>query len=147
MGNQVTKNNSVAMTATEFQTEISRIVKKVKNGEMDPLGAYVPFKQLETMFKDALKEIEEEVMDEALKHGKNFEYGGQEFTIRNGAGRIQYSESPVYAEKQAELKSIEELIKTANKTGQSLPTADGQLVESVSVKYSKDSLVMKSKKS
>jgi hypothetical protein len=68
---------------------------------------------------------------------------GIEFNPTNGRQIIQYSEDPIYAEIQKQLKDREELLKVALKTDSPFYDSEGIEVPKVSVKYSADSLTIK----
>jgi hypothetical protein len=82
------------------------------------------------VLKDAVKDIKANEM-------------GIEFNPTNGRQIIQYSEDPIYAEIQKQLKDREELLKVALKTDSPFYDSEGIEVPKVSVKYSADSLTIK----
>jgi hypothetical protein len=82
------------------------------------------------VLKDAVKDIKANEM-------------GIEFNPTNGRTIIQYSEDPIYAEIQKQLKDREELLKVALKTDSPFYDAEGIEVPKVSVKYAADSLTVK----
>jgi hypothetical protein len=82
------------------------------------------------VLKDAVKDIKANEM-------------GIEFNPTNGRQIIQYSEDPIYAEIQKQLKDREELLKVALKTDSPFYDAEGIEVPKVSVKYASDSLTVK----
>ena len=83
-----------------------------------------------TVLKDAVKDIKANEM-------------GVEFNPTNGRQIIQYSEDPIYAEIQKQLKDREELLKVALKTDSPFYDSEGIEVPKVSVKYASDSLTVK----
>jgi hypothetical protein len=82
------------------------------------------------VLKDAVKDIKANEM-------------GIEFNPTNGRQMIQYSEDPIYAEIQKQLKDREELLKVALKTDSPFYDSEGIEVPKVSVKYASDSLNIK----
>jgi hypothetical protein len=82
------------------------------------------------VLKDAVKDIKANEM-------------GIEFNPTNGRQIIQYSEDPIYAEIQKQLKDREELLKVALKTDSPFYDSEGIEVPKVSVKYAADSLTVK----
>jgi hypothetical protein len=82
------------------------------------------------VLKDAVKDIKANEM-------------GIEFNPTNGRQIIQYSEDPIYAEIQKQLKDREELLKVALKTDSPFYDSEGIEVPKVSVKYASDSLTVK----
>jgi hypothetical protein len=67
-----------------------------------------------------------------------------EFTRKDGAKKLNYSEDLVYANLQASLKAREELLKVAQKQTM-LFDNEGVEVPKVSISYNKDSLMVKFK--
>ena len=74
---------------------------------------------------------------------KTFKLGAVEFTKKQGAGRLNYTEDLYYSNLQAKLKAREELLKVAQKS--TIYDDEGVEVPKVSLSYSKDSLSVKFK--
>ena len=123
---------------------INAIVEAVENGVVNPLDAFASFNKLEKLFKEAKVKIDEMARDEAEKYtAKTFTFGNVEFTRKDGAKKLNYSEDLVYSNLQANLKAREELLKVAQKS--TIYDDEGVEVPKVSISYSKDSLSVKFK--
>jgi len=123
---------------------INAIVQAVENGVVNPLDAFASFNKLEKLFKEAKVKIDELARDEAEKYtSKTFTFGNVEFTRKEGAKKLNYSEDLLYSNLQAQLKAREELLKVAQKS--TIYDDEGVEVPKVSISYNKDSLVVKFK--
>ena len=123
---------------------INAIVEAVEAGVVNPLDAFASFNKLEKLFKDAKVKIDELARDEAEKYtAKTFTFGNVEFTRKDGAKKLNYSEDLLYSNLQAQLKAREELLKVAQKS--TIYDDEGVEVPKVSISYNKDSLMVKFK--
>jgi hypothetical protein len=123
---------------------INAIVQAVENGVVNPLDAFASFNKLEKLFKEAKVKIDELARDEAEKYtAKTFTFGNVEFTRKDGAKKLNYSEDLLYSNLQAQLKAREELLKVAQKS--TIYDDEGVEVPKVSISHNKDSLMVKFK--
>jgi hypothetical protein len=123
---------------------INAIVEAVEAGVVNPLDAFASFNKLEKLFKEAKVKIDELARDEAEKYtAKTFTFGNVEFTRKDGAKKLNYSEDLLYSNIQAQLKAREELLKVAQKS--TIYDDEGVEVPKVSISYNKDSLMVKFK--
>jgi 2C-methyl-D-erythritol 2,4-cyclodiphosphate synthase len=123
---------------------INAIVEAVEAGVVNPLDAFASFNKLEKLFKEAKVKIDELARDEAEKYtAKTFTFGNVEFTRKDGAKKLNYSEDLVYSNLQTQLKAREELLKVAQKS--TIYDDEGVEVPKVSISYNKDSLMVKFK--
>jgi hypothetical protein len=123
---------------------INAIVQAVENGVVNPLDAFASFNKLEKLFKEAKVKIDELARDEADKYtAKTFTFGNVEFTRKEGAKKLNYSEDLLYSNLQTQLKAREELLKVAQKS--TIYDDEGVEVPKVSISHNKDSLMVKFK--
>jgi hypothetical protein len=123
---------------------INAIVQAVENGVVNPLDAFASFNKLEKLFKEAKVKIDELARDEAEKYtAKTFTFGNVEFTRKEGAKKLNYSEDLLYSNLQTQLKAREELLKVAQKS--TIYDDEGVEVPKVSISHNKDSLSVKFK--
>ena len=123
---------------------INAIVEAVENGVVNPLDAFASFNKLEKLFKEAKVKIDELARDEAEKYtAKTFTFGNVEFTRKDGAKKLNYSEDLLYSNLQSQLKAREELLKVAQKS--TIYDDEGVEVPKVSISHNKDSLMVKFK--
>jgi hypothetical protein len=121
---------------------INAIVEAVEAGVVNPLDAFASFNKLEKLFKEAKVKIEELARDEADKYTeKTFKLGAVEFTKKQGASKLNYSEDVFYTKLVEKVKAREELLKVAQKS--TIYDDEGVEVPKVSISYNKDSLVVK----
>jgi len=124
---------------------VNAIIEAVEAGVVNPLDAFASFNKLEKIFKEAKVKIDEMARDEAEKYNeKTFTFGKVEFTRKEGAKKLNYSEDLYYSNLQAKLKAREELLKVAQKQTM-LFDDEGIEVPKVSISYNKDSLMVKFK--
>lgn len=91
-------------------TEFTEYAKEVKEGNINPLEAYIILKSALTDLEKALKEIQDLAIDEANKYGqKSFEAFGAKVEVRNGASRWDYSQVQVWKHLKDQLTTIEKL--------------------------------------
>jgi hypothetical protein len=123
---------------------INAIVEAVEAGVVNPLDAFASFNKLEKLFKEAKVKIDELARDEADKYtAKTFTFGNVEFTRKDGAKKLNYSEDLLYSNLQAKVKAREELLKVAQKS--TIYDDEGVEVPKVSISHNKDSLMVKFK--
>lgn len=133
-------SNVIEKTALSITT----IVEAVESGVVNPLDAFASFNKLEKMFKEAKSKIDALAITEAEKYNsKTFTLGAVEFTRKDGARKLNYSEDKKYSDIQAQLKAREELLKVAQKS--TVYDNEGVEVPKVSVSFNKDSLMVKFK--
>lgn len=109
----------------------------IDSGEIDKFEA---FAQAERMTQ-AITTIRDE-LKLSLPREKNIAFGIEVNPV-NGKQMIQFDEDPVYSDLKNQLKSREELLKTALKISEPFYDAEGIEIPKVSVKYASDSLQVK----
>jgi hypothetical protein len=103
-------------------------------GEVNKVEVYAQALRL----KEALSIIEAE-LKESLGQ-ENFEAFGIKATFRNGGESLNYSEDPIYADLQTQLKEREELLKTVRKVENPVYDSEGIEIPKVSTTNRKSSL-------
>lgn len=100
--------------------ELHEINEKVLNGELNPLEAYISLKRTEKLFKDVLKAVQEQAIDEADNYPeKTFKAFGATIEKKSAAGRWDFSELKDWQELTDKKKELEETYKMAFKSNQS----------------------------
>jgi aspartyl/glutamyl-tRNA(Asn/Gln) amidotransferase B subunit len=141
---EVKNMNSIRNVQRAIEFEIARHIEAVENGVVNPLDAFASFNKLEKLFKEAKVKIDELARDEAEKYtAKTFTFGNVEFTRKDGAKKLNYSEDLLYSNLQTQLKAREELLKVAQKS--TIYDDEGVEVPKVSISHNKDSLSVKFK--
>jgi len=132
------------------QEEIAKLVEEVEQGEREALFAYANLKALEKETNSAINQIEHLAKEEAEQEPeKTFSRHGIEFEKHNGSRRFSYKDISIWQEKNKELKDIEKKAKhafEAKQKGMLTATKDGEEIELPSVKYTKDSLIVRIRK-
>jgi len=130
-----------------FLRTINNLAVDVIQGVEDPLKAYAILKDVQSKVKEALEGISEDVLNEASKHGKNFEMHGFNFEQRNGKATYSFKHIPEIVKKEIELKALKDLSKEAYKMSQTglevVNIGEGNMITPALVTYSKDSVIVK----
>lgn len=87
----------------------------VLDGNEPALKTYVEFKRMETDLKEAMEAIKDQALEEAKKHGKNFELEGVHIEVRNTAGKWIYKHVPEWNELSSKMESLEDQLKHSYK--------------------------------
>ena len=129
--------------------EISEAVQQVLDGNENPLEIYAIFKDLQKHLDNALKEIQDNVQDEAEKYEKNFTLGNYIFERRAGRKIMSYKKIEEWAKIDKERKEIEAKAKLGysmyEKGLDAFNPETGEVLPLPEVSYSKDVLIVKTK--
>ena len=113
---------------------IERKTQEVKDGDVSCISVYRTLRGLKNVLESAIKEIESDVVSEV--QDSPWEYLDFRVSTRT---TYQYNTSPLYAQKQQELKDIEILLKQATENKMKgiwhTTDADGMIIDPVEVKY------------
>lgn len=151
---QFTKDRELAADAAKLgvipetnavQLVLSKVAS-VKNGELNPLDAYIILKELEKVLRDSIVEINEYAVEEAKKYGKSFDYKNASITVKPDAGRWDFSHIEKWKSTKEKLKELEDAAKSAyNAKGKDLLIAsvDGELIEPAKYTPGKDNISVK----
>lgn len=128
----------------QTQAKIEMLVTAVEDGVINGLEAFIVFKKLETLFKEAKAKIDEYAQEEADKYSeKTFTINGVQITKKDGSARLQYNEDDICAKLSEQLKARQELVKLATKSKTTIFDEEGVEVPKVSTKFDKSSLIIK----
>jgi len=129
------------MNKTEYYDHFFEYVNGVEEGIMNPLDAYLHFKEIEAALKNAMQIIEEAAVSERRAYGKE-EVIRQGLRIELVEGRKTYSYKHIalWQEIDAKRKQIEKAAKGAAEFGAHVITNDGEEIEPAEVRYGKDHL-------
>jgi hypothetical protein len=135
MREQELQTNNFLPSKKEIQLTSKKFVSDLLDaGEVNKVEVYAQALRL----KEALSIIEAE-LKESLGQ-ENFEAFGIKGTFRNGGESLNYSEDPIYADLQAQLKEREELLKTVRKVENTVYDSEGIEIPKVSTTNRKSSL-------
>jgi hypothetical protein len=78
-----------------METEsIYDLLQGVKDGEINPLEAYIILKNQQTILESALKQVQEQAIDEGLKYGeKSFSAYGAKVEMRSAPAVYKFDET------------------------------------------------------
>lgn len=135
MREQELQTNNFLPSKKEIQLTSKKFVADLlDSGEINKVEVYAQALRL----KEALSIIEAE-LKESLGQ-ENFEAFGIKGTFRNGGESLNYSDDPIYADLQSQLKEREELLKVALKSANTIYDAEGIEIPKVSTTNRKSSL-------
>ena len=148
MENTLTKNLPILikeLSKKEINALAEKITASVELGYENAGELYIKLDFLEKSIKKAKEAIKYEATEELNKYDKSQTLGGVEFSVATKA-RYTYDHNPTWVDKKEELKSIENDMKAAAKssnsildesTGELIPAAKTSYSESITPKYPK----------
>ena len=99
----------------------------VDSGNLNPLDAYCELNRIEKICAELKKQIQQQAVNEAQKHGKTFKHMGFEIQCKSSGGRWKFDHINDWAAAKMKLSIIEDNAKTAHKLIEKglLPVTDG----------------------
>jgi hypothetical protein len=126
---------------------VEKLVQLVLSGELNPLEVYVTIKKVEEALKQAKKELLELAVDEAAKYGTgSYSVYNADITLKNSAGRWDFTKIPGVISKELELKALKDKHKAALKHD-IVDTETGELVQAPIFNPGRETISIKLKKS
>ena len=118
-------NNFEAMTEKLIELGLA-----VDSGNLNPLDAYCELNRIEKLCSELKKQIQQQAVNEAQKHGKTFKHMGFEIQCKSSAGRWKFDHINDWAAAKMQLSIIEDNAKTAHKLIEKglLPVTDGGVI-------------------
>jgi len=90
--------------------DYQEIILKVKEGEINPLKAYIELKAELKLIEETLEAIKDEAIDEAEKYGKGaHKVYGAEVEVRSAAGKWNYEDIKAYEDAKKKVSYIEKI--------------------------------------
>lgn len=97
-----------------MREQIIETLNQVRQGNKNALEAYIFLKEIEGVLSEALKELNDEAVDEAVKYEKkSFTLLNAKIEVKNNAGRWDYSHIELWNLEKAKIKLIEDKAKAA----------------------------------
>ena len=118
----------------------------VDSGNLNPLDAYCELSRIEKLCSELKKQIQQQAVNEAQKHGKSFKHMGFEIQCKSGAGRWKFEHINDWAAAKLKISTIEENAKWAYKLSEKglLPVNDGgEIVEPATYVPGADTIALK----
>lgn len=106
--------------------EYLKLSQQVMQGELNPLATYIDLKRSLDECSEAIKQIQDLAIDEALKYPeKSFKLNGAMIEKRNSLATWDYSNCQPYKEAKERLKYIEQLAQIGgmDESGNEVPKA------------------------
>lgn len=106
--------------------EYLKLSQQVMQGELNPLATYIDLKRSLDECSEAIKQIQDLAIDEALKYPeKSFKLNGAVIEKRNAPSTWDYSNCQPYKEAKERLKYIEQLAQIGgmDESGNEVPKA------------------------
>lgn len=116
-----------------IEAEVADLAQLVEDGLIDPLKAYVYATQLKQTCEVVCKQIKDEAIREAEKHGKRCEVYGAKIEVRNLPDRPKFEQDPVFANFDNLTKQRKKLLTQAVKSKHQLTDENGELIPKVDV--------------
>lgn len=102
--------NLMPSTKAEIKSFAEKVISAVENGEIPVLQLDVQLKRIETVCETIRKATKEQVIDEASKYGKVFDFAGAEISLTERK-TPDYSNDPEWASLNAKIKAREAILK------------------------------------
>jgi hypothetical protein len=122
------------ITKADAEEMFKPLVASVLNGETVPTDAQAFFTIVKKAIESGEGKIKPILIEEISKYKDGFNWRGMEFRIFNTGNRYDYSADPVIAELERRIESRKTLIKFANKNGEFLDVASGEVISPVPIK-------------
>lgn len=126
--------------------KIIQMAYRVDNGTLNPLDAYCELSRIENLCAALKKQIQQQAVNEAQKHGKNFKHMGFEIQCKSGAGRWKFDHINDWVVAKMNMSIIEDNAKWAYKLSEkgSLPVNDGgEILEPATYVPGADTIALK----
>lgn len=112
-------------TKAQRQSFVDNVINEIKEGNTSPLKIHMQLKSTEDLLKtlNDNPEYKNLLLDEAAKHGKQFEMFNSKFQIKEAGTKYDYSvcQDSIYNDLQAELDAIQAKVKERQKFLQMIP--------------------------
>lgn len=109
---------------------INNAVFNALNGNISAFDTYITFKEAEKALNEAISNIKDAAMDEAIRYNGQ-QHRGYEINVSSVGGRYSYDHIPEYAMLKEQLKQLEKNYQDAYKQaekGLQIVTDDGELL-------------------
>jgi hypothetical protein len=118
-------------TKAERQSFVEQVISVVTEGHVNAVEVHLYLKCMEEIAK-AVKEnkaYKAQLMADAAKYGKSYEFHNAKIDIRSAAGKYDYSADSEYNVLKAALKAREEYLKALPVEGIAHVTDEGEVVQ------------------
>jgi hypothetical protein len=124
---------------------INQTLYNALQGNISAFDTYIDFKEIESALNDAISNLKDAAMDEAMRYN-NQQHRGYAIKVASVGGRYSYDHIPEYLELKEQLKAMEGNYQDAYKQyekGLQLVTEDGELMPIANYKPNAISIQLK----
>lgn len=113
-------------TKDQVNTFSSDIINRVKSGDLSALQLRANLKFIEMTLEKIKEGIKSEVMNEASKYEKSFEYRGFRITQKETGIKYDFSSDKIHALLSEKIEEREKLLKSISKPIETVDTETGE---------------------
>ena len=110
MDNALSYITQFSLTRSQIDFFVNKVLNEIDSGEYNPLTIHLCLKAMEELVKKIKEGIADQVMIEAEKYGKSFEYMGAKVELSERR-TYEYSQDLTWSQINKSLKQREELLK------------------------------------
>ena len=136
----VDKMNGDYSQEVGFEQDPAQIKLQVERGEIKASYGYVLLRSIESIIKEIIKDVEQEVVGELtlLDDKEDLVALGHKISHIKGRTSFSFKESPIWKDVNSEKKRVENLIKVATtKNVEVVDKITGEIIEPVTLKHGK----------
>lgn len=132
----------------QIQDYVAKLVADAEDGNISHLKAYGQLAQLEKLFSEAKKQLQQQALTELGDQKERIEHG-MKFTLSPAKRRWKFDNVQAWKEKNEQIKALENELKkryefVASSGPGSMPVGeDGEVLELPRVEYTKEGLSVK----
>lgn len=137
------------LTSNNIRAELNQMSKDVAIGSAAAIELLIVLKQIKELV-DELETKHQDDFNQAASLYNKQEYDGYMVEIRSGGGRYNYDHIPEIAKLNEQIKELQQKAQTSYRislTGLNALSNDGELIAAAKFVPSKDSIILKRKKS
>lgn len=131
MDNALSVITEFNLTRTQIENYVQKALEQIDTGLYNPLSIHLCLKAMEELIKKIKEGISEQVLQEAEKYGKSFDYMGARVQLTERR-TYDYSKDDAWSQISRSLKQREELLKYL--TAPLADTETGELINPIPFK-------------
>lgn len=141
MNNELTPTSILSLLDTTKEQRklfVDQVVETITSGTHSPLKTKLQVKCMEEVCKaiNENKDFKEAVLQDAINHGKSYEFHNAKVDVRSAAGKYDYSADVEWASLKAQITAREKYLKSLPPEGIQRVTTDGEVVTDYPPVYS-----------
>lgn len=127
-------NELVILEEKELEALADDLIRRVDEGELDPIKVYTQAKHMEAFVKKINGAIKHQTVNEATKYGKSFQMYGYRIDVKNTADTYDYSFDSEYRELASKLAERKATLDLAIKQNPNELVINGEVIPVCPVK-------------